>query len=303
MGIYDRDYYRQPRGGFELRSPRTVVGALILVNVILYLTDLVLWPQQHWLTFSLAASNLTLWRPYLWWQFLSYGFVHDAWPGHIIFNMLQLWFLGQAVEQLYGRGEFLRLYLVMVVLGGVLWALGDWAWAAAREMPGVANQLRILLGASGAVCGVVMLFVLNFPHQTLVLFPIPIPIKAWMVGLLLLGLNLLGALSLGSDEQGSQVAFGVHLTGIGFALLYYYNRWNLGRLTAFATYWLGCRLGRRRRRPLGVVLPPEEEEEKMAAELDRILEKIQSLGTDSLTRRERRILQDASRLFQQRRRQ
>ncbi len=265
MGIYDRDYYRESRRGLELHSPRTVVGVLILVNVVLYLADLVLWPQRHWLTFWLAASNLTLVRPYLWWQFLTYGFAHDPWPGHIVFNMLQLWFLGRAVEQLYGRGEFLRLYLVMVVLGGVLWALPAEPGAVSSRM----------LGASGAVCGVVMLFVLNFPYQTLVLFPFPIPVKAWVVGLLLIGLNLLGALPPGSYGLGSRVAFGVHLTGIGFALLYFYNRWNLGRLTAVVSSWFGRLFGRGRGRSLGIVRPPEEEEDELDAQLDRILEKIQ----------------------------
>ncbi len=304
MGIYDRDYYREPRGGFELRSPRSVVGVLILVNVVVYLADLIFWPEQRLLSERvLCASNDTLARPYLWWQFITYGFAHAASPWHIIFNMLQLWFLGRAVEQLYGRAEFLRIYLVALGLGGLIWALGDWAWAAASGLPEESLPLRITLGASGAVCAVVMLFVLNFPHQTLVLFPIPIPVKAWVVGLLLIGFNLLGAIFPAAEEQGTKVGYSVHLAGIGFALLYFYNRWNLGRLTAFVSDWFGRVWGRRRGRSLGVVRPPDDEDDELAAEVDRILEKIQSQGTDSLSRRERRTLQNASRVFQQRRRE
>jgi len=308
MGIYDRDYYREPPPGLSVRGPRTVVGVLVVINVLVYLADLIFWPEERMLSERLlSASNLTLTHPYLWWQFLTYGFAHAAWPAHIIFNMLQLWFLGRAVEQWYGRGEFLRVYLVMIVLGGVFWGLGDWVWSAAggvHVQPGAPGAIHSrLLGASGAVCGVVMLFVLNFPHQTLILFPIPIPVKAWVVGLLLIGINLLGALFPAADEQTSQVAFGVHLTGIGFALLYFYNRWNLGRLTAFWPSGFGRLFGRGR--SLGVVRPPEEDDgdDELAEQVDRILEKIQSQGTDSLTRRERRILQNASRVFQQRRRE
>jgi len=303
MGIYDRDYYREQPQGLSLRGPRTVVGILILLNVLVYLADLIFWPQSRWLSERLLClSNHTLWQPYLWWQFLTYGFAHGEWPGHIVFNMLQLWFLGRAVEVHYGRAEFLRFYLASLIVGGVIWALGDWVWAAGSGAQ--AAQLRIALGASGAVCAVVLLFVLNFPHQTLVLFPIPIPVKAWVIGLALVGLNLLGAMRLAPEMQDAKTAYNVHLAGIGFALLYFYNRWHLGRLTR----WLPSKdrllaILRFRRRPsLGVFRPPENDDEKLSEQVDRILEKIQAQGADSLTRRERRILRQASRIFQQRRR-
>jgi len=124
MGIYDRDYYREQPQGLSLRGPRTVVGILILLNVLVYLADLIFWPQSRWLSERLLClSNHTLWQPYLWWQFLTYGFAHGEWPGHIVFNMLQLWFLGRAVEVHYGRAEFLRFYLASLIVGGVIWAL------------------------------------------------------------------------------------------------------------------------------------------------------------------------------------
>jgi len=137
-----------------------------------------------------------------------------------------------------------------------------------------------------------------------VLFPIPIPVKAWVIGLALVGLNLLGAMRLAPEMQDAKTAYNVHLAGIGFALLYFYNRWHLGRLTR----WLPSKdrllaILRFRRRPsLGVFRPPENDDEKLSEQVDRILEKIQAQGADSLTRRERRILRQASRIFQQRRR-
>lgn len=303
MGIYDRDYYREQQPGVSIRMPRTAVVSLILINVALYIACAfsepryrVVNPQtgervlvSYWLTDQLAVSNETFNRPWLWWQFLTYGFAHAPSPAHVIMNMLTLWFLGRAVEQRYGRNEFLRAYLVMLILGSVIWALTTRAFD-----PGP----RSLVGASGAVCGVVILFVLNYPRQTLILFPIPIPIKAWVIGVLLVVVNLAGAVEL-SREAGT-TAYGVHLTGMAFALLYFHYRWNLG--------WMG-RLGGRllaakwlRRRPKLRIHNPQQEDAQLSREVDRILEKISLQGEESLSRKERRTLESASREYQRRRR-
>ena len=157
----------------------------------------------------------------MWWQFLTYGFVHDPdHISHILFNMLGLWFLGRSVEELYGRAEFLRLYLVLVVVGGVVWA--------------VVNDLVLhnpdahVIGASGAVTGVVILFAMNFPRRTILLmFVLPMP--AWVLGILWVAGDILGATGHSSEHD---VAFSVHLAGAAFAALYFQQRWNFGRLLA-----------------------------------------------------------------------
>ena len=60
----------------------------------------------------------------MWWQFLTYGFVHDPFASqHIFFNMLVLFFLGRDVEQWYGTREFIRLYLVTLVFASVVCAV------------------------------------------------------------------------------------------------------------------------------------------------------------------------------------
>jgi len=282
MGIENRDYYREQEPGISVRGPRSMVVILILINVAVYLANGLLTAENNTITKTLAVSSETLKNPLLWWQFLTYGFVHAASPHHVLFNMLQLWFLGRIVEQLYGRWEFLRVYLVMLVVGSVIWAIGN-----ALFDPRPAR----LIGASGAVSGIVILFVLNFPQQTLMLFPIPIPIKAWVIGVLLVVFNVAGAIG----EMGN-TAFGVHLSGIVFAYLYHRNRWNLN--------WLGSGLlspGRFKRRPKLRIHDPSSKESELSREVDQILEKIHRQGEESLTRKERRILETASREYQKRR--
>jgi membrane associated rhomboid family serine protease len=118
MGIYDRDYYREPQGGLRLRLPRSVTMWLILVNAVIYLVDyLVLEVSGAPIARALSVKVGTLTQPLLWWQFLTYGFIHAEKFEHIFFNMLTLWFFGRWVEERYGAKEFLRVYLVLLVFG------------------------------------------------------------------------------------------------------------------------------------------------------------------------------------------
>ena len=288
MGIYDRDYYRDDRGGLSLRLPVTVVGWIILLNVLVYLFDNLLTAEDHRVFDFLALRVSDLVHPWYWWRFLTYGFVHAPWPNftHILFNMLGLFFLGREIEFHYGRKEFLWLYLALVVASGVIWAAANYLVGS----PGV------VVGASGAVVGVVVLYALNFPRRTLLLWGI-LPIPAWLLGVILVVMDLQGA-AFGGGAGGPAVAYGVHLGGAAFAFLYHQFGWRLtsvgSQLSAWAT--------RMKTRPVLRVHDPDHHEQEMNDEVDQILDKIHREGEASLTRRERRILENASREYQRRRR-
>jgi len=294
MGIYDRDYYQPERPGYNvsMRAPQTMVVTLIIINVGVYLIASFLSPTRaggpvlshDWL--ALQAGTLT--KPWLWWKLLTYGFAHAQAPGHVIGNMLALWFLGRDVESLYGRWEFLRIYLTMIVFGGLVWSLLMLAQGA--------PQGSTVIGASGAVVGVVVLFALNFPHRTILLFFV-LPMPAWVLGVMIVLFDLFGATGGGADPQ---VAYPVHLTGAALAFLYSKLGWNFGRV------WQGISGGVQRARgpKLRVRRPDDDEGDARPqddSEVDRILEKISRDGEGSLTRRERKTLQEASRRYQQRR--
>jgi membrane associated rhomboid family serine protease len=304
VGLYDRGYYRdgyeqEPRG-FSLSSPRSVTVALILVNVALFLLNFLFFPQKSenadWLTRTLSITNLTVMRPWLWWQFLTYGFVH-ANVSHIFYNMLGFFFLGRSVEEFYGSKEYLRFYLISIVVCSVIWAacLMIFDPAAVFQSPKITQGL---LGASGAISGVVMLFILNNPRATLIMFPIPIPIKAWVVGVLMILGNI--GLGLGQSKESVQIAWGVHLTGIAFAYLYFRKKWNFGYI-----YDSVLTKTRTLARPKLRVHMPEDEPERgdMQEEVDLILDKIHKQGESSLTKQERRILENYSKKLRSRRNQ
>ncbi len=290
MGIYDREYYREPRPAGGLALPRSAVINIIIINVALYLIDALFFAEGHQLTYLLATTHETLTRPWLWWQFVTYGFVHDPAPYHIFFNMLQLFFLGREVEYRYGTAEFWRLYVTMLVVGAIIFAIHG----------RLAQSQYGLYGASGAVSGVVILFVLNNPFARLMLFPIPITIPAWVLGVLLVAGNVWGAV-----VQIGQTAYSVHLVGLGFAFLYFRLHWNLGSVVRTLTggiprpSWPGSKR-------LKIHRPPESDQageqpdDVLEAEVDRILEKISQFGEHSLTAKERRTLQRAAEEFRKR---
>ena len=307
MGIYDRDYYREQDRGFSLRKPRTVVGALIAINVAIYVLAAIVAQDAvpyNRLLHPFAVQVGTLTQPLAWWKFLTYGFLHDWSPMHVIFNMLGLWFLGRDVEARYGSKEFLWVYLAMIVAGGVVWAAVENLKGPFPGQSPLAFANQPAVGASAAVAGVVVLYACNFPHRTLLLFGI-IPMPAWFLGVIAVGYDVMGSIGHVPKEMGG-IAYTAHIGGAALAVLYFAFGWQFTR-------WFDFRRWRLKSAPwLRVHVPRDESEpeaphnaggreEKVEQQVDQILEKIHRLGESSLTRHERKILESASREYQRRR--
>jgi len=288
MGIYDREYYRQEQNPFAFGAgtDRSMVVLLILANVAFYVLNMF---TSDWLAEQMLVQVQDLWQPWLWWRFLTAGFIHDPHDfGHILFNMFGLFIFGRAVEQVYGRSEFLRFYLAAVVVASVVWA------AIAYAMGN--SPYTGMLGASGAIAGVIILFALNFRDATILLFFV-IPMPAWVAAILFVVYDLFSAVGQTSAEGGgSNVAYTAHLAGAAFAFIYYQRKWNFGRLTS--KFSKSSLLKRKPR--LKVHEPGDREETPLQERVDAILEKIHREGEGSLTSEERRTLEDASRRYQRR---
>ncbi len=287
MGIYDRDYYQEePREGFSPVADRSMATNLVLVTVAVYIVDYIGSPRgidgpQSWLAEKLACHADTLFQPWLWWQYLSYGFLHDLKSViHIAGNMFVLWMFGRDVEAVYGRKEFLRLYLVTIVVAGFIWSV-------VVQLQGAAAAT--IIGASGAVTAVVILYALNFPHRTILLFFV-LPVPAWLVGVLMVFVDLFGM----TAQQAGNVAYAAHLAGAAFGFLYFRFKWNLGRVLSSGGSWLQSR-------PKLKIHRPSAGERALDARVDEILDKINREGEASLTKQERKTLEEASRRFQKRR--
>ncbi|MCE5303270.1 MAG: rhomboid family intramembrane serine protease [Planctomycetaceae bacterium] len=291
MGIYDRDYYRTERSGAWSYAPHTVVGLLIAINVAVWLADFFTpatlgvtgEPIGRWLSDHMAVHVDTLFRPWLWWQYLTAGFAHSPLGfQHILFNMLVLFFLGREVEEVYGPKEFLLVYLVLVVATAVVWNVVNVLFHAS----GVGGAY----GASGAISGVVILYALNFPRRMLLLFFV-VPIPAWLFGVLVVVLDMFGATGHGTPD----VAYSMHLAGAALAAVYFWRGWRLSDWSFRRIAW-----PKMSGKPHLRVLNPEEESagSDLTQQVDGILEKIYREGESSLTAKERKLLEEASREYQ-----
>ncbi len=289
MGIYDRDYGREePSAWDRSQNPRSITVTLIIINVAVFVAELIAKSPQppnqviEWL--SVKGDTLT--QPWMWWQFLTYGFAHDiADISHLLFNMIVLYVFGRDVERRLGRMEFLRFYLIAVVVGGIVGAVTH------RLMGGTGGTI----GASGAVMATTVLFACFFPNRELLLMLI-LPVKAWVLAVIIVLADMAGAFGfLWGSESASNTAFTVHLAGAFLALAYYFMGWNFRRLDFLAIGDLPQRLRQRSRRMRLKIHDPDRKIEREAEEADRILAKIHQHGESSLTASERKTLERYSR--------
>jgi membrane associated rhomboid family serine protease len=294
MGLDNRDYTYRAQPGYHVTGPRSMAVQIVLVTGGIYLLQLffkgpftsALVLYDHWYT-----------QPWQAYRLLTYGFLHN--PGgieHILLNMFGLWMFGRQVEQRYGRQEFLGFYLSAIIVAGIAWTVSDTAFG---------NQGAVVLGASGGVVAVLILYALNFPHQKVLLYFV-IPIPMWVLAAFIVLSDLFGA----THQTGSNVAFTAHLGGAAFALIYYRTGWSPGRwLTGLFSNLPSPRKSRLQIHDpapadhndiSGQSVPPHRKQQ-LHEQVDAILKKIKAEGQESLTRSERRLLEKASREYQKKR--
>jgi membrane associated rhomboid family serine protease len=289
-----------------VRAPQSAVVILILINVGVFVANWVLFnapgPNQNWLMHHLACSVRSLTEPWMAWQLLTAGFAHDPHsPWHIFFNMFVLWSFGTEVERVLGKWEFIRFYIITILVGSIVFCLRQLLFVGM-------NSPFVAVGASGAVTGVVVLFILRNPNAT-ILFMMVFPMKAWVAGVLMIAFEVLG--TRGVYVKGflePDIAYDVHLAGAMFALAYFYFGWNLGYFVPSQLFELAGSARRWARRPKLRVHSPEqrdEDDEKyddLDQRADAILAKIDREGMQSLSNEEHRILEDYSRRMRQKHR-
>jgi membrane associated rhomboid family serine protease len=238
-------------------------------------------PVQQWLELD---PEKTIKQGQLW-RLLTCAFCHSRvsiW--HIVFNMIMLYWFGTRLESMYGSREFLLFYLAAALASSLAY-VGLAFWTGSN-VPAI--------GASGAVMGVTMLYVIFYPYETILLFWfLPVPLWA-MLGLYVIYDLHPVLLQLSGDRVFTGVAHAGHLGGLAFGFLY----WKLGlRLEAPFD-----RTGRPRRLPVRKASCPAAEPAILAHpkrdefndQVDDVLRKISEQGTDSLTEQERAILTRAS---------
>jgi membrane associated rhomboid family serine protease len=181
------------------------VGALIGANVAVFVLQAVYPPLTGML--GLIPGHVLPDRLH---TILTYSFLHGG-VGHIFFNMLTLYFFGGDLDLFLGRRRFLILYFGSALAGGV---------AAALFLRGPV----LIIGASGAVYGVLTAYALYFPRTEVLLWFL-LPMKIWVLVLIWVGISLFFSLT---DPSGGGIAHLAHLGGAVFAFFYVTRFWRPG---------------------------------------------------------------------------
>ena len=212
---------------------------------------------------KLVWSELMIWQPF------TYMFFHGGiW--HVLINMFVLWMFGNELERLWGKKFFLNYYFTTGVGAGLITMVFGF------------NSMTPIVGASGAVYGVLLAYGVIYPNRQVYLYGL-IPIKSiWFV----IGVGVIAFLS--SFNEMSQISHITHLSGmiIGYLLLKKPVRWK--------TLWFSIS-----KRVMEYKVLKEEkkvlEQHVIERDVDQILDKINREGFNSLSEEEQDRLYKGSR--------
>lgn len=179
-----------------------IVRNLILINVIVFILSRMIPAINYWL--ALYNVHMIEFRPY---QLFTYMFCHADFF-HIFFNMLLLSFFGPILEEFWDQKQFLLFYIITGIGAGIFNILMDMFFGV--------GSFSVMIGASGAVYGVMTAFGIIFPNMELRLLFLPIAFKAkYMV-------MILGSIAIYSgfrSTPGDNTAHLAHLGGIVVAIV------------------------------------------------------------------------------------
>jgi membrane associated rhomboid family serine protease len=146
-------------------------------------------------------------------QLITYGFLH-AGLMHILFNMIVLWMFGSQIEMDFGTRQFVEFYF-WCLIGAALVTM------AVSYMTFVGgNPMQQTLGASGALFGIYAAFGILHGEQEIMMFPIPITMKAKYFVWILVAVTVALALAQASGSRSASVAYVAHLGGLLFGYIY-----------------------------------------------------------------------------------
>jgi len=184
-------------GTYSTSMIPNTVRALLMANVIVYLLQQIF---DNVLTHYFGLTPGLFWRGFIW-QPVSYMFLHGGFF-HIFFNMFVLWMFGRTLETIWGPKRFLKYYFICGVGAGLLSAVLD----PTSYIP--------IVGASGAIYGLLLAFGVLFPNQPIYLyFLFPIKAKYFVMGLVVIEF-------ISGFNPNIMVAHFAHLGGMLFGFVY-----------------------------------------------------------------------------------
>jgi membrane associated rhomboid family serine protease len=280
MGLYDRDYTQENYQSQFRHSPQMrlafpqltpAVKWLLIINVVVYFAQIS--GGDSLLKKWLSVYPASLWLTLQFWRLVTYQFLHGD-VLHILFNMLGLFFLGPTLEHHWGSRKFLIFYLGCGVVGGLVYPI----LLALRIIS--PHPVLPLIGASGAILGMLAACAIMFPHFVVFIIFFPVPIRVAAIICIFIAVAII--LSRGSNAGGEAA----HLGGMAAGAIYVFSQSWRTKLE------LKMRTGLWERKMTA--------QHKLQLELDCILQKVHDSGIHSLTYREKKVLKKATKAQQMR---
>jgi membrane associated rhomboid family serine protease len=280
------------------------VGRLLAINAVVLLLQQTIFTSDSLAQLLAFDSSLVLQRP---WTLVTYMFVH-AGILHLAANSLALFVFGPPVERRFGSPTFIAYYMLCGI-GAALFTMCLHTFGLGHVPPPVPTPGSFdgIVGASGAIVGVGYAFARLYPDAQMMVFPIPMPIKAKWLILFLAAFDVVGLLVI---HDG--IAHEAHLGGLLAGVAYFVVR-GIGRpLDTIRLPSIRPRVPVAARGGSGTsqqpmasttttgAAPAQPVSERQrgvdeAVEIDRVLDKISATGIDSLSAEERRFLDGVAR--------
>jgi membrane associated rhomboid family serine protease len=263
----------------DMHRPLSSSGFQGAIRWLIIITGVFLLLQQFAPTFFISRFGLIpakVLEDFWFWQLVTYMFLHGG-IFHWLFNMLVLWMFGRELEVRWGTPFFLK-YFFICGIGAALCVL--------LLSP---NSHAPTIGASGAIFGLLVAFALVFPEAVLYLYFV-VPVKAWQAAALFAFIEFFAGLSGGGAGLGRFAHLGGML--VGYVYLKSGEWGTLRRMNPFSQVREGFKRWATRKKP--VVF--HEVTDDLVKEVDRILEKVLKEGAESLTPKERELMERYSKL-------
>ena len=288
MGYADREYFRDGGGSSSGRLARTpVVKWLLILNLGVFVLGLLLDLRDAFeavgcFTVEKGIMGFQIWR------FITFQFLHGDF-GHLLFNSIAIYFFGAFVEQQLRSRAFLAFYL----LCGGAGALGYAVLVSINSDPDIG-----VVGASGGIFGILAVAALIAPDMRVqLLFP-PVTLTMRLLAIIMLAWGAFVVLSGGRNAGGEAGHLGGALAGFLMWKIPMLRQFlqNLARSQGGASRkrgGFGIRITKEKKSYTRKLGPKIKDRGGDAAAVDRILDKINEHGLQSLTEEERRLLSDS----------
>ena len=275
-------YNNQYRPGFNQQYIRPQIyfsGAvknLIIANVAVFLF-MTLFRTERFFFYYFGLVPQFVWSRGFIWQLFTYMFIHGG-LGHIFMNMFVLWMFGTEIESALGKRGFYKFYFITGIGSGLITLLFS------------LNSTIPVVGASGAIYAVLVAFAMMYPNR-LIYFYFLIPVKAKYFVLFMGVITFFSSFSQGAGG----ISHLTHLGGIIIAYIYlkkglHYSGFKI-RIPQMNIKNPFKDIFKKSNKPPGSKTPNLSDSEKtMREELNRLLDKINLSGYESLSSEERKNL-------------